>query len=399
MLIRCFSLAFPLMAWSGVASGILYVYRVFWLSAIAQLLPNSFVILTVFVAGRELGVGALALGILLGYVAMLGLFSLVLIRISRDSSIKLSSWFKLYSREGLMKALHLSVPLIATIFIGQWGIVIINRALSEMPPGTLAEFGYAWKLLALIGLLPAGLATVIFPAFSDAHARDNLAEFSRLVTRAYRMTLLLTLPLVAVLLVERIPLVSLMFGRGGMTTRAVAETGQLFGILLVGAPAGALNVALCKVAFSMQDTKSPMVVALISAMAITAFVPLSARISGVTGVAWAYSIITCFSTLIFVIYQIVGRGIVAAGEILKYFGMLLTLSLGIALPVMLIRDLFAAKTLMKLSAVLPELVLAGFVFVLAGYGLSRLLGIRESAEIASYLKWQSQQIPVFRKLK
>ena len=392
MLIRCFSLAFPLMAWSGVASGILYVYRVFWLSAIAQLLPNSFVILTVFVAGRELGVGALALGILLGYVAMLGLFSLVLIRISRDSSIKLSSWFKLYSREGLMKALHLSVPLIATIFIGQWGIVIINRALSEMPPGTLAEFGYAWKLLALIGLLPAGLATVIFPAFSDAHARDNLAEFSRLVTRAYRMTLLLTLPLVAVLLVERIPLVSLMFGRGGMTTRAVAETGQLFGILLVGAPAGALNAALCKVAFSMQDTKSPMVVALISALAITALVPHAAVSGGANGVAWVFSVISWGGVLLMMGYQIFRYKIMLVFEVVRFFGTLTALCAGLALPVAAIRDLFELNKLITPGFALVEIALEGIIFIIVGYGLSRMLGIHEASEMVRYINWQFQQM-------
>jgi Uncharacterized membrane protein, putative virulence factor len=214
LLMRCFSLALMLMVWSGVISGILYVYRVFWLSAVAQLLPNIGVILAVFIMGRELGVGALALGILLGYVAMLGLFGYALVRISRALSLRPLACMRLGPRHGLLKALHLSLPLIATICVGQWGIVIINRALSGMPSGTLAEFGYAWKLLALITLLPTGLATVIFPAFAEAHVRDNLVEFSRLVMRAFRMTLFLTIPLAAVLLMERLPIVSLMFGRG-----------------------------------------------------------------------------------------------------------------------------------------------------------------------------------------
>ena len=138
-----------------------------------------------------------------------------------------------------------------------------------MPPGTLAEFGYAWKLLALIGLLPAGLATVIFPAFSDAHARDNLAEFSRLVTRSFRMTLLPTLPLAAALFVQRSPLVSLMLGRGGMHD---VETGQLFGICLSG-HRRALSAALCKVAFSMRY-QIPNYLCTNLGLAITGLVPM-----------------------------------------------------------------------------------------------------------------------------
>lgn len=396
LLMRCFSLAFLLMVWSGVVSGILYVYRVFWLSAIAQLLPNLFVVLTVFIMGKEFGVGALALGVLLGYMAMLGLFGYTLIRISRVSSIRLPACLKLGPRDGLLKALHLSVPLVVTIIIGQWGIIIINRALSEMPPGTLAEFGYAWKLLALISLLPASLATVIFPAFSDAHARDNLAEFSRLVTRAFRMTLLLTLPLAAILFVERVPLVSLMFGRGGMSMAAAAEIGQLFGILLIGAPAGALSAALCKVAFSMQDTKSPTIVALISALAITGLVPRAAETGGANGVAWVFSAITWGSTLTMLGYQIFRYRTIPAWEVMRYFSLLIALCIGVALPIMAIRLLFESNTPMTLGFVLLEMTLAGLIFITVGYGLSRMLGIHESSEIGRYIKWQFQQIPFIK---
>ncbi len=153
LLLRWFSLAFLLMVWSGVISGMLYVYRVFWLSGVAQLLPNLFVILTIFIATSELGVGALALGILLGHAAKVGLFSLTLIRISRDSRIRMRACLKLCHKDGLLKALHLSAPLIFTIIVGQWGIIIINRALNEIPSGVLAEFGYAGKFLIVLSSL------------------------------------------------------------------------------------------------------------------------------------------------------------------------------------------------------------------------------------------------------
>lgn len=397
LLVRCFSLVFLLMVWSGVVSGILYVYRVFWLSAVAQLLPNLFVILAVLIAGRELGVGALALGVMLGYTAMLSLFGYTLIRISRDSRIRLLACLKLGPKDGLLKALHLSVPLVMTIIIGQWGLIIINRVLSAMPSGTLAEFGYAWKLLALISLLPAGLATVIFPAFSDAHARENSAEFSRLVTRAFRMTLLLTLPLAAALFLERTPLVSLMFGRGGMSMTAVAETSQFFGILLIGAPAGALSAALCKVAFSMQDTKSPTIVALISALAITGLVPYAAETSGANGVAWAFSAITWGGTLTMLGYQIFRYRIMPVREVTQYFGLLIALGIGVALPVMAIRALFELNSSMTSGFALLEITLACLISIIVGYGLSRMLGIHESSEIWHYIKWQLQQFHFIKK--
>jgi len=279
-----------------------------------------------------------------------------------------------------------------SIIIGQWGSIIINRVLSEMPLGTLAEFGYAWKLLTLISLLPAGVATVIFPSFSDAHANNDLPEFSRLVTRAFRMTLLLTLHLATVLFVERMPLVRLIFERGTMDITAVAETAQLFGILLVGAPAGALSAALYKVAFSMQDTKSPTIVAIISALAITVLVPHAAETGGANGVAWAFSAITWRSTLIMLGYQIFRYRITPLWEVLRYFSLLSTLCIGVALPIMAIRALFELNMPMMLSLALLEMALAVLTFIIVGYGLSRILGIHESSEIGRYIKWQLRQI-------
>ena len=396
LLMRCFSLAFLLMVWSGVASGILNVYRVFWLSAIAQILPNLFVVLVVFAMGKALGVGVLALGILLGYTVMLGLFAYALFRISKGAGIRLSDCLKVGPRDGLLKALHLSIPLIVTIFIGQWGIIFINRALSGMSLGTLAEFGYAWKLLALISLIPAGLATVIFPAFSEAYANNNRFEFSRLVTRAIRMTLLLTLPLAAALFVERIPIVSLMFGRGGMSITAVTETAQLFGILLIAAPAGALNAALCKVAFSMHDTKSPTAVALISALAITGMVPYAATVSGADGVALAYGAIIWGSTLLMLGYQIFRYRIMPLMGILRYLSTLMVLCIGGVLPVMAIHLLFELNTKMTFAFALLEVTLAGLVFIMVGYALSRLVVVHELNEIWCYIKWQFQQIPFIK---
>jgi putative peptidoglycan lipid II flippase len=268
LLLRCFSLALFPMVWSGVTSGILYVQRVFWLSALVQIVPNLCVVLAVAIAG---GVESLVLGVLPGYAAMLVLFGFGLLHAGRRARVAWDACLKPMARAGLGKAWRLAWPLLAGTLIGQWGVIVINRALSGLPPGTLAEFGYAWKLLALVGLLPAGLATVIFPAFSDAHANGDAAEFSRLSARALRMTLLLTMPLAVGLFVERLPVVDLLFGRGSMSPQALDETGRLFGILLAGAPAGAFAVALNKIAFAMHDTKSPTVFALLSWLAFPFF--------------------------------------------------------------------------------------------------------------------------------
>lgn len=388
LLLRCFSLSFLFMAWSGVASGILSAHRVFWPSALSQLLPNVFILLAVIAVGARAGAEALALGILLGYAAMAWLFIHKLLRTGRQARIDLAACLKPASAPVLRKAMYLSLPLLATILIGQWSIVVINRALSTMPPGTLAEFGYAWKLLMLVNLLPAGLATVVFPALSDAHASRNSAELSRLVSRAFRMTLLLTLPLTVLLLVERMPIVSLMFGRGGMTAQALADTSELFAILLIGAPAGPLGAALSKVAYSRHDTRTPAWVALFSALAITLLVPHAAAAAGTAGVVWVFTSVAWAGCLGLLARQIYRDRLISLAEVAHYAGRLSVLSMVAALPVLAVRAAFGAQ----LSGLaLPELILAGMVFAISVYVLSKILRIHEVIDILAYAKWQSRR--------
>lgn len=394
LLLRSFSLALLLMAWSGVVSGILYVQRIFWLSALAQIVPNSCVVLAVAIDGST---AALAWGVVLGYAAMLGMFVWGLLHVGRNLRLDWAACLRPASAMALRRAMQLSWPLLAGILIGQWSVIVINRALSELPPGTLAEFGYAWKLLALVGLVPTGLATVIFPAFSEAHASGNAAEFSRLASRALRMTLLLTVPLAAMLIVERLPVISLIFGRGGMNAQHLKETASLFGILLLSAPASALLVTLNKLAFAMHDSKSSAAVSALSAVALTLLAGPIAKASGAIGVMWVLSLVSLGGTLLLAAFLILRYRIVSGVELVRFLFVLGVLCAGVALAVMAVHALFAQYAVGSAVFAALELVLVGVVAIACSQVLSRLLGIAETGELWIYAKWQFRQLPLFGK--
>lgn len=393
LFVRYFSLAFVLMALSGVASGVLYCHQVFWPPVAAPILTNLFAIAAIIAVGREWGSGSLVPGILLGSLAMFVLHLYYLLRIARTSNIDLPALLKLGPWDGVARAVRLSAPLLGMIFIGQWSIIINNRVLSEMPPGTLANFGYAWKLLALVGILPTSLATVIFPAFSAVGARRDAAELSRLTTRAVRMTLLLTVPLAAFLYVMRAPIVSLLFERGVMSKTAVTDTIEFFGLLLIGATASVLMGILYKIFFSVQDTKSPAIAAFVSALAATWLVPYGASVAGAIGVAWAYTAIACVSALGLFAYYIWRYRVMRFWDLLAYSGLLTLLCVGIAVPAIALRSLFESNYTTVLAIMtLFELVVIAMISILIGYYLSRLLGIRETSELWEYVRWRGAKV-------
>lgn len=390
--VRYFSIAFVLMVWSGVMSGTLSVHRVFWPLPATQLLSNLLIVISVITVGSAWGSGSIVLGVLTGSIVMLGVHLYLLRRIAAASHISLLVSLKFGPWEGVRRAMHLAIPLLVMILVGLWGTIVTNRVLSEMSPGTLSNYGYAWKLLALLGILPASLATVVFPALSDAQAMNDRQKFSRLVTRAFRMTLLLTIPIAALLFSLRQPIVSILFERGAMSSIAVTDIGSLFGILLVGAPGISLMVALNKVSFAMHNTRSPAVAMVILVIIIVLFVPYFGSVAGATGVAWANNFAVWTSTLGLLAYLIRRERMMSVSETMRYFSLQILLCAAVLAAAVATQSFFKTYWQEKGVAALIEVIVVTFTCMIVTYVLSRKLAISEFSDLLNYAKWHYTRI-------
>ena len=385
---RYFSLALLLMGWSGVMNSVLYIHRIFWLPPACRLLTNLFVIMAVFSVGNKWWGGSIAFGILFGSLLMFGLHFYFLIKIAKASNIGLLTCLKIGGKDGILKAIRLSFPLIVMIIASQWGSIIINRALSELPSGSLANYGYAFKFLALVGILPASLLTVMFPSFSDAYACNNTLEFTRLVTRGIRMTLFLTMPIACMLFVVRFPLARLLFDRGAMSGAALAEISRLFGFLIAGAPAGALMAFIFKVSFSVKDTKSPAVATLISALVVTWLVPFVSKAAGAAGVAVAYIAVTWAGVLGLLSYQVLRYRAIRVWEMTRYLGSLAVVCTGVVLSAVLVQTFIGIIDMPNgVIYTMFEIGVIALSSIVVASGISRCLKIGESSEICKYVWW------------
>lgn len=320
----------------------------------------------------------------------------ILSRAARASGLKLRNNLRFGPLAGLKKAARLSLPLLGMIFVGQWVMIIINRTLSQLPPGTLANFGYAWKLLMLMAIMPASLSTVIFPDFADSHAENKPEEFMRIVTRGIKMTLLLTLPVAGVLFFAGNPLVILMLKRGAMADAPVAEVSGLFGILVISGAASALWALLQKVAFAKQDTRTPAVAAIINALVVTWLIPRAAPFGGSLGVAWAICIISWIMAIGLFFYLTWKYHMINVRDILTYALSLAVVSLSIAIIAAITRSVFELQNISSAGGLLFEFVCIATISLFFGYRISLLLGIKEAHEVLGYVWWQLKQLVLLK---
>jgi len=392
LLVRYFSLAVVLMVWSGVMGGILYAHRIFWAPLAGQLLTNSLVILAIFSVGREMGSGSLAIGVLLGSFASFVLHLYLLSQVAKSSNVNLIECLKWGPRDGVTKALGLSVPLITQILLSNWSFAVINRVLSEMEAGTVAEVGYAFKLQILVTLMSTSLATVLFPEFSDNYVRDDHSVLARLVMKGIRITLLLTVPLASLLFVMSDSVVFLVLQWGAMDSSAANDISALFGILLISAPAYALAILLGKVAYSMGDTKSPATVILISALLITLLASHAASVAGATGVMWAFSAIAWVEPLGLLIFQAWRHNIVKLSAILRYACLVGIMALSVIVVSSATREVLSTFLTTSKPAAVGGLIVVGSVSALFCYFVAKAIGVYEASELVVYVRWQGSRI-------
>lgn len=275
LFVRCFALTFIPLVWAGVATGILYAKSVFWVPVGASI-GGNLVILIALLAARGGGADlALVTGTLAASLLTLVLFMITLLLLMRRAEVPLRvlGSFDL-NNDILASNLARSLPLMALVFVGQAASIAINRVLSREPSGTLATFGYAWKLLALVSLVPGALAVVMFPRFAQARFSSAPDGFRTICTKALRMGLYIALPLAGACFALRFPLTLLLFRRGAFSLDAAATTSHFFGLLLLAAPATAFSTYLQRIFYAAQDTFTPSLIQSAAFLLQVIFAPL-----------------------------------------------------------------------------------------------------------------------------
>lgn len=390
-LIRFFSLTFVWMAWSGVISCILQVYRIFWLPPASQLFTNLCVVISIASVGREWGVRSIAIGTLIGSLTMFGLHLYFLRRIVKESQIQLSACLKMGPRTGILKALHLALPSVGLIFVSQWWNVAVLRVLSELPAGTLAAYGYALKLL-IIGAFFTSITTVIFPRISEAWVDRNLVEMRRIVAKTVGMLSFLSLSAMILLYFINSALVRLIFMHGTMTQEMTGKVSHIFAILVFLIPVGCLTDVLYKIAYSVKDVLIPSFIQLISAICIVTFVQRLGNHFGVSGVAWAVVIPHWLVVFIMLLYLYKRHNVIEINYVIKnFYRLLLALFFPtvVSLIVVLLTDNNDGVSI--LSSV-TKLALHLVIFIPIYFLAIRLFRVPEANEFINYVKWQVSQL-------
>jgi putative peptidoglycan lipid II flippase len=258
-------LMFPFLlfiSFAAIVMGALNTRRIFFIPAVAPAMLNITIIAAVllFVPGMEQPIIAVAIGVAIGGLVQF--------------AFQLPSFFKNgysltpqydFRHPGLKKIFILILPATMGMAVAQINIFISTILASYLTEGSITYLYYSMRLIQFpIGIFGVAMGMAVLPALSVHAAKGDFDSLRSDFSFALRLLFFMTIPAMAGLIALREPIVNILFQRGRFDYAATIGTSQalLFYSLGIWAMVG---VRIVTVSFySMQDTKTPVKVAVIA---------------------------------------------------------------------------------------------------------------------------------------
>jgi putative peptidoglycan lipid II flippase len=281
-------------------SATLQSYNHFFIPGIASATFNLGIIIGIVTLSPYVGIFSAAYGVILGAF----IFVLVQLPFVRKVGFSFKPTFSLKT-SGVMEVLKLMWPRTLSIGIFQLGTIVTVTLVSFLPnPGrNYVIFDYAQTLaFAPVALFGQAIAQAAFPILSKE--REKLEDFKTTFITSLSQMLYLVLPVSALLLVLRIPIVRLIYGAAQFDWDATVLTGKTLAFFSISIFAQALVYLISRGFYALHDTKTPLVIGGLTTgfMIILGALFVFVYHYGIESIAIAYSIASIVDIIILFIF-------------------------------------------------------------------------------------------------
>lgn len=254
---------FPMMAFqllSGIMTGILQADNNFATPTAAGLVQNICIIVAILAFGSYFGIVAVAVGLLIGTVSS----TLVKIPAVHRTGFRWGRTFNLRD-PNLKRMLILMVPAVVGAGAGRLNTLVDRILASGLPEGRISALNYANRLMDLApSIIGTSILTVVYPTLAKMVARKEWENFGEGLASSLSLMHLLLAPIAVGVLVLREPLVRVVFERGVFDSLATQETSWALLFLSLGIAVTSMRMLVNRAFFAMHDTKTPMLLGLIT---------------------------------------------------------------------------------------------------------------------------------------
>ncbi len=144
-------------------------------------------------------------------------------------------------------------------------LIVITAIASTLTAGSIAIFNFANNLQYFpIGLIGVSFSVAAFPTLARTWALSQKDEFLKTFSSIFRQILFLIIPISLLVFILRAQIVRIVLGTGEFGWLETRLTAASLGIFCLSIFAASLTPFLARVFYSFQDTKTPLIISLIS---------------------------------------------------------------------------------------------------------------------------------------
>ena len=369
---------FPYLLFIGLAAlamGVLNSVRSFAAPAFSPVLFNIAIIAAAFLLAPLFAepILAVAVGVVIGGLAQF----LSQMPALRQAGL-LFGWRFDFAHEGVRRIGWLMAPALIGLSVTQINILVSTILASYFPGGPTYLF-YGMRLIHFpLGIFGVALATALLPSLSTQAAKGELDALRGTLGFGLRLIFFMIAPAMVGLILLRVPIVHLFFEHGRFTAADTQGTAAAVLAYAVGLWAFAGVRIVVSAFYSLQDTRTPVLVA---AVALAANIALSLLLMGPlrhAGLALATALSAILNMGLLVVFLARRLGAFGWEAILRSHARVLLASVPIVLTCLWIASLavwaqpgaWAAKTVMLIVGI--GISVGGYVTVHALLGSDEL---------------------------
>lgn len=275
---------------SAVFGGVLVSFKQFAAYSFAPVFYNIGIIFGALVLTSWFGPAGLAWGVVLGSMFhMITQYPSVRRSGFRYQWALLTAW----KDENVRRVLKLMIPRSLGMAVNQVSLLVMTIFASTLASGSLAAFTLANNIQSVpLGLFGIAFSLAAFPALSLFAAKKNDRDFFTMFSETARKILFFVVPLSIFIIIFRAQCVRVILGSGNFDWQDTITTFEVLKFLAISLFAQSLIPLFARAFFSLQNTKTPLYIALVSEAVHIALIPFLLPLYAVEGLAIAFSLST-----------------------------------------------------------------------------------------------------------
>jgi len=195
------------------------------------------------------------------------------------------------------KLIWISLPVFFGVSVNQINILVNRTIASQLAVGAISALDYANKLNAFVqGIFVITLVTIMYPIISKMITYNDISGAKKAVKEVLNSVSILVLPIAIGSMVFSTEIIKFLFGRGAFDLKAIEYTSVALFYYSPGMIGIGFREVLTRAFYSMQDTKTPTINAVVGIVVNITLNIILSRFLGIGGLALATSIAAIFST-------------------------------------------------------------------------------------------------------